>query len=194
MTGDGSPSRRVLARRLVLAAAVASALAGLLPMTASGNAAPGEVAREWGSPRLQGAGRLRFLGLSVYDVRLWTPDAALGDENWVGQPLALEIEYSRALDGQQIAQRSLDEMRRGGEIAPATAERWLARMVELFPDVRAGDRLTGVQRPGGSVRFFLNGKLRGEIADAEFARRFFGIWLAPYTSEPKLRASLLGKP
>ena len=31
-----------------------------------------------------------------------------------------------------------------------------------------------------------------EKRDAEFARRFFGIWLAPETSEPRLRAALLG--
>jgi len=32
----------------------------------------------------------------------------------------------------------------------------------------------------------------GEVKDAEFARRFFGIWLAPSTSEPALRQTLLG--
>jgi hypothetical protein len=67
-------------------------------------------------------------------------------------------------------------------------------MLQFFPDVRPGDRITGVQRPDGVVRFFLNGQLRGEKRDADFARRFFGIWLAPVTSEPRLRAALLGLP
>jgi hypothetical protein len=59
--------------------------------------------------------------------------------------------------------------------------------------VAKGDRITGVQRPGESARFFLNGKPIGEVRDAEFARRFFGIWLAPKTSEPKLRLALLAR-
>lgn len=39
--------------------------------------------------------------------------------------------------------------------------------------------------------FLVNGKAVGEVADAEFAQRFFGIWLAPTTSEPQLREALL---
>ena len=51
--------------------------------------------------------------------------------------------------------------------------------------------LTGVHVPDSAARFFLNGKFVGEIRDAEFARLFFGIWLSPRTSEPKLRNALL---
>jgi len=65
-------------------------------------------------------------------------------------------------------------------------------MTRTFPDVVQGDRITGVQRPAQSARFFLNGALRGELQDAEFAARFFGIWLGPQTSEPALRRALLG--
>jgi hypothetical protein len=32
----------------------------------------------------------------------------------------------------------------------------------------------------------------GVIRDAEFSRRFFNIWLGEKTSEPKLRAQLIG--
>jgi hypothetical protein len=42
-------------------------------------------------------------------------------------------------------------------------------------------------------RFFHNGNPRGEVRDAEFTRRFFGIWLGEATSEPALRDSLLGR-
>ena len=31
----------------------------------------------------------------------------------------------------------------------------------------------------------------GEVADAEFSRLFFGIWLSPQTSEPGLRQALI---
>ena len=34
-------------------------------------------------------------------------------------------------------------------------------------------------------------KVVGEVADPEFARLFFGIWLSPNTSEPSLRQALL---
>jgi hypothetical protein len=67
-------------------------------------------------------------------------------------------------------------------------------MRRIFPDVQAGDRLTGVQRPGEGARFFFNGQPRGELLEAEFARLFFGIWLSPRSAQPNLRQQLLGSP
>ena len=38
----------------------------------------------------------------------------------------------------------------------------------------------------------LNGRAGGELRDAEFARRYIGIWLGEKASQPALRQSLLG--
>jgi hypothetical protein len=128
----------------------------------------------------------------VYEARLWSP-APMRDDN-DQQPLALELLYARALSGARIAQRSIDEMRRIGPFSDDQAQRWLAALSALLPDVASGDRLTGLQLPGRGARFFHNGQLRGEVAEADFARLFFGIWLSPRSSEPALRAQLLGAP
>lgn len=169
--------------------------AALVPAVVAAASPPPEVARELPGARLQGSGRLRFLGLRVYDARLWAPaDARLGAGEWVRTPLALELEYARELVGNLIAERSLEEMRRQTEIPAPRGDAWLAEMKRLIPDVRAGDRLTGIKRPGESARFYANGSLRGEVRDADFARLFFGIWLSEKTSEPALRAALLGAP
>jgi Chalcone isomerase-like len=175
-------------RRQLLLLATAGAL--LRPAQAR-DALPPEIAGELPGARLHGSGRLRVFGFQVYDARLWSP-AAMGPELWATAPLALELQYLRKLDGQAIAERSLQEMRRQGEIATATAERWLGAMRSLFPDVAAGDRITGVQVPGTGVRIFVNGTLKGEVRDTEFSRWFFGIWLSPRTSEPGMRDALLG--
>lgn len=175
-------------RRQLVAAAL------LLPLgMARAGTAPPEVHRELDGARLQGSGRLRFIGLAIYEARLWTL-APVASAAWTTSPLALEIEYARSLSGQKIAERSLDEMRRQGDITAATAERWLGAMKSLFPDVREGDRITGVFKPGESLRFFVNGALKGEVRDAEFARTFVGIWLSPRSSEPALRQALFGAP
>ncbi|HET9977301.1 MAG TPA: chalcone isomerase family protein [Burkholderiaceae bacterium] len=149
------------------------------------------MAAELPGARLQGQGQMRFFGLHVYDALLWTT-APLAPADVERSPLALELRYARSLKGPLIAERSIEEMRRQDEIAAADAERWLAAMTRLFPDVGAGDRITGVHRPGQGARFHVNGRLAGEVRDAVFARLFFGIWLSPRTSEPKLRAALLG--
>jgi Chalcone isomerase-like len=154
-------------------------------------APPPEVAADLPGARLQGEGRLRLLGLQIYGALLWTqqPLAAADVER---APLALELRYARTLRGPLIAERSIEEMRRVGEFSDEQSQRWLAAMKQLFPDVNAGDRITGVQRPGEGARFHFNGRFVGEVRDAAFARLFFGVWLSPRTSEPKLRTALLG--
>jgi len=162
------------------------------PAPAAANA-PRELALEWGGAHLHGRGRLRFLGLHVYDIRLWTPQPGLVPEDWPRRPLALELEYARSFSARAIADRSLDEMRRAGALPADLAERWQRLLAQNMPDVKAGDRLTGVQQPDGLTRFFHNGERRGEVRDAEFTRRFFGIWLGETSSEPALRDTLLGR-
>jgi hypothetical protein len=154
---------------------------------------PLEVQAELGTARLQGEARLRFFGLRVYDARLWSKSEVTAD-NWSSQPLAIELAYARSLDGDDIAQRSLDEMGRQPGFDSAAAAAWLARMNTLFPDVRNGDRMTGVQRPGEAMRFFFNGRLAGEVKDPVFTRLFTGIWLGPDSSQPEMRQQLLGLP
>ena len=140
--------------------------------------------------RLVGKGRLTFWGFQVYDARLWAlPD--FKPDNLSAQPFALELAYLRGFDNQDIAQRSITEMRRSAAISDAQAKTWIDEMMRVLPDVKAGDRVMGIHRPGGGAQFLVNGKLSGEIRDVEFARLFFGIWLSPKTSEPKLRSALL---
>jgi hypothetical protein len=163
-----------LQRRTLLAALACA------PLAARANLAlPAEVGGELPGARL------------IYDARLWAADEFAADR-FDRHALALELQYARTLYGRLIAERSLEEMKRQGGFTDEQGERWLASMKQAFPDVNKGDRITGVQRPGESTRIFVNGTLRGELRDAEFTRRFFGIWLAPQTSEPKLRQSLLG--
>ena len=188
--GPDAGRRRAL-WRLALALPVAAGARAAGAQTVAMTTVPAEVQTALPGARLHGQAKLRFFGLHVYDIRLWSV-ASLPEGDALRAPIALEIEYARALQGAQIAERSLAEMRRVGNVGQADGERWLAQMKQLFPDVKTGDRITGVHRPAEGASFYLNGRLAGELRDAEFARLFFAIWLAPGTSEPRMRAALLG--
>jgi hypothetical protein len=135
-----------------------------------------------------GQGTLTWFGLRVYDAALWAPDGALD----FSRPFALVVRYARALEGASIAERSLEEIARLGAGSAAQRARWSARLLAMLPDVAAGDQIAGVHQPGQGARFYLNGRLLGEIDDAAFSRAFFAIWLDPRTSVPELRAALIG--
>lgn len=134
--------------------------------------------------------RLRVWGFDVYDARLWTP---LGFRHSQAEQFsfALELQYLRRLEGASIASRSIDEMRRVGPFTEAQAQNWLMALREFFPNVTAGERITGVNLPGEGAEFWVNGQRVGVVKDPAFARLFFGIWLDERTSEPKMRAQLL---
>jgi hypothetical protein len=134
--------------------------------------------------------RLRVWGFEVYDARLWTP-RGFRHTQAMQQAFALELQYLRKLEGAAIASRSIDEMRRVGNFTDAQAQVWLAAMREMFPNVSAGERITGVNLPGEGAEFWVNGQRVGVVKDVNFARLFFGIWLDERTSEPKMRAQLL---
>lgn len=141
---------------------------------------------------LSGSGRLRVFGFQVYDAALWVAPGFRPDA-FARFPFALELSYLREFSGPVIAQRSLDEMRRIGSFTDAQADAWQRAMEAAFPDVKKGDRITGVHKPGFGATFLTNGKPTGEVRDPEFARLFFGIWLSPNTSQPQLRQALLAK-
>ena len=173
-----------------------AALALLAVYSAAGRALgepelPPEVRAELGPALAQGIARMRYFGLHIYDIRLWTPVALTPDEVQ-GAPLALEIVYARSVSGERLARTSLDEMRRQSTIDAGSEARWLALMRRFFPDVQAGDRITAVQQSLGLSRYFVNGRLVGETRDARFTRLFFGIWLSPETSQQAIRQQLLG--
>ena len=84
-------------------------------------------------------------------------------------------------------------MRRATDYPAAKEANWQNAMEATFPDVKDGDRLTGLHSPKAGARFWFNGTARPSIADADFSRLFVGIWLSTSTSEPKLRGALLAR-
>ena len=137
-----------------------------------------------------GKARLRYWGFAVYDASLWALPG-FDASRFESQRFGLELAYLRDFKGADIAERSIGEMKDLATIEPAQATRWTQAMSKLFPDVKRGDRITGVHVPGSGARFYLNGRLLGEVADDAFSRLFFGIWLSPKTSQPRMRETLI---
>ncbi len=150
---------------------------------------PGTLQQSAPDLRLVGSGKMTWFGLHIYDAALWAP----GRNVDFSQAFALAIRYSRDFGGDRIAQRSVAEIERLGYRDEAKLARWGREMARVFPDVSAGDKLTGVYLPGEGAQFYYQDRMVGTIADAEFARAFFSIWLDPRTRDPRLRERLIGQ-
>lgn len=156
---------------------------------AATNEAPPPIRDEVPQAVLQGTGTYRWFGLAIYNAALWLPAGSNPD---MRQRFALDLTYARNLYGDKIAEASIDEIDKLKLGTTEKRQQWLQQMKGIFPDVKEGNRITGIHIPNEAARFYLNGKFLGEIRDPEFARSFFAIWLDKKTSAPDLRSKLLG--
>ena len=136
--------------------------------------------------KLQGAGKLTWWGFHVYDVSFYRSGTLSSPE------FALDIHYKKSFSGASIANRSADEMKRIG-VPDTQAALWGKELAGFLPDVESGQILTAIYIPMQGTVFYHDGKRIAQIPGADFSKAFFGIWLDPKTSAPKLRAELLGK-
>lgn len=153
---------------------------------------PSELARDLEKPVLAGNGQLRWLGFLVYEAWLWTAPQ-FAPERFGAHSFALEIRYARAISGSALTETSLKQMQAVEALPPARLAQWQQALKNAFPDVKPGDRITGVHLPDKGLRLYFNGQLYKAIDDPLLSQSFFAIWLSPATQEPRLRTQLLGQ-
>ena len=161
----------------------------MLPSFAAYAEKPAEIAPYIKAEHVYGEGRLNKLMFHVYDAALWT-DAA---EWTMKKPFALRLKYGMDFKGKNLAERSVDEMNDQSKLSPEQEKDYYKQLALLFPDVKKGDTITAIYLPAKGTRLYHNGSYKGSITDTTFSARFIGIWMAPETSEPKVRKQLLTK-
>ena len=166
--------------------AARSIAAALLVFSA---ALPATVPRlpELGDAQRVGAGALTWFGMTVYQASLFAADGVYQAD----RPHALRIDYRFGFSAQQLASRSLEEIERIHGRQPER-DALLVRLRSVMRDVAPGEHLTAIHYPGRGAEFYSAGELLGRLENAELAAKFFTIWLAPETREPRLRDQLLG--
>lgn len=140
--------------------------------------------------RRSGQGEYRWWGIALYQACLWSPGALAEPASWPS--FALELRYSRELQGKRIAEASIKEIKQLGLGQPQQHQQWLEKMIAIFPDVKKDEQLSALYLPGKGLQFYRNQQKLALIDDPEFAQAFLSIWLDPRTSAPDLRQRLLG--
>jgi hypothetical protein len=137
---------------------------------------------------LCGEGIFSWSVFRFYRARLLTQTGAFDRT----KPFLLDLQYLRALTGQQIVSTSIDEIARLFELSENHRSAWSEALYAMIPNVTLGERLLGWFVPGSGVQFFSATQPLGHIQDPEFVRMFSAIWLDERTRSPQLRLALLG--
>ena len=59
-------------------------------------------------------------------------------------------------------------------------------------DVKTGDRLIFIHKPGAGIEVNVNGNVKGTIKGDDFAKAFLSIWLGADPPNPEIKAGILG--
>lgn len=74
---------------------------------------------------------------------------------------------------------------------PALKDR-IEKLKGWMTDMKTGQRLTFVAKPGAGIEVNANGTIKGTIEGDDFAKAFLSIWLGAAPPNPGLKAGLLG--
>ncbi len=104
----------------------------------------------------------------------------------------IELVFLRAVGGADVAKAITEGFtNNAGPVLPALKDR-IAKFGKLIPDVKKGDRLLFVYRPGTGIEVLAGGKAAGSVEGKDFADALFRVWLGPKPSDKALKAGLLG--
>lgn len=154
----------------------------LLAVPAGGFASPVQSLLPGAEQR--GAATFRFLGLPVYQARLFTRGAAPLD--W-SQDFGIELTYQRRLSQDDLVEATLREMRRLGYSAPGRTQ-----FEACFKGVSPGDRYLAVSQGPDRVRFLRNGRTACTLNQAGIKRSFMSIFVGENTRSDRFTRALLG--
>lgn len=145
-----------------------------------------------------GAGEMSFMFWNLYKAELYSansqPSTTAAEAASIltsPQDKALRIQYLRPIGKQDLLDATQDQWQYLG-YSSADIARWLDPLDNFWPSVTEGDVLTVLVTTSGVSHFYFDDKPIGTIEDPEFGVAFLSIWLSPQTSQPALRARLLG--
>ncbi|WP_120634778.1 hypothetical protein [Ruegeria sp. EL01] len=154
-------------------------------LLAPGGVVASTVADVLNNAQLRGDATFRFLGLSVYDAKLYTPQGA--PFNW-SQDFGLLLRYRKNLKQKALVESTLEEMDRQGNGAPVQNQ-----LEQCFQSVSKGDTYLAVSRGPDKVAFWRNGTKTCTLSYPGIKRAFMSIFLGNNTRSARFTRQLKGQ-
>jgi Chalcone isomerase-like len=116
------------------------------------------------------------------------PNALLGSNT----PSELILQFVRSVGADDLRKGWSEGFEKNAkDQLPALKER-IAMLNGWMADVKTGDRLTFIHKPGTGLQVDVNGAVKGIIKGDDFAKAFLAIWLGADPPNPEIKAGILG--
>ncbi|WP_051927573.1 hypothetical protein [Ruegeria halocynthiae] len=133
----------------------------------------------------RGSATFRFLGVPVYDARLYTPKGAAF--SW-DEDFGLQLTYRKTLRQKALVESTLDEMARQGSPAPTQTQ-----LKQCFQAVGKGDIYVAISRGPNRVGFWRNGQKTCTLSYPGAKRAFMSIFLGADARSASFARQLKGR-
>lgn len=136
-----------------------------------------------------GEGQMSVMFWDLYKAELFGQTPSYQSDT---SPVALKITYLRDIDKEDLIEATLDQWGHIG-YENESIPKWATQLEQIWPDIKEGSQLTIRVHSDGSSDFYDATSKIGSMEDPQFGKAFLAIWLSEKTSEPKLRAKLIGE-
>ena len=113
---------------------------------------PTTIQKSFEQPSLVGSATLKFLGMKVYDIFLWSEGVGFSYK----KRFAIHIKYNMNFSREDLAQRSIVEIEKLHELSKKEKETYLNNLKEIFHPIKKGDEKTAIFVPSKGVTMFHN--------------------------------------
>ncbi|UWQ90471.1 hypothetical protein K3727_17105 [Rhodobacteraceae bacterium M382] len=134
---------------------------------------------------LRGKAVFRFIGLPIYEARLFTPAGAPLD--WK-QNFGIELKYLRQISKKDLVASTMDELGRTGARLPIQDQ-----LSRCFDDVAKGDRYLAITRGPDQIDFWRNDVPACSLGYRQISKRFMAIFVGENTRSASFTRKLKGE-
>jgi hypothetical protein len=141
-----------------------------------------------------GVRKATFLKVNVYVAALYSQQASRDPKTLIAAsgPDELILHFVRNVGIDDLTKAWNEGFERNSKPQlPAFKER-IAKLNSWMSDMKTGQRLTFIRRPGAGIEVNVNGTVKGTIEGDDFARALLSIWLGETPPNPELKQGLLG--
>jgi len=163
-------------------------------MTLKGVTLPGKLQLEGRQLLLNGMGLRTKVVFKVYVAGLYLEKNSRDGLQIAGseQVKRMELIFLRSVSGADVAKAIAEGFdNNAGAVLPALKDR-IEKFGGLIPDVKKGDKLVFIYRPGAGLEVQAGGKPAGVIEGKDFADALFRVWLGDKPADKSLKTGLLG--
>ncbi len=137
-------------------------------------------------------------GEATFSILFWDLYTASLKTTYGKYPISLEkeqlifhIDYFADISNEDLIDRTIEQWQHQ-KIPKEIYSPYIEQLSSIWPNISKGDSLAILVQAEQSV-FYFNDQYIGVIKDNAFGRLFVDIWLDKKTSEPSMRAKLLGE-